>query len=128
MWPGGPVSAILTSGFSFLGGASLGLQGVAEAKARFVSAGSGFQDFEFSGRRQPCLICAGLSDRLGGDTTLPGTDSLVVAWPISLTLPVNASRWTQLNLGGALWLDTDQGVRGLAIMQRLWAGVHRRQL
>lgn len=42
-----------TAGFSFLGGANLRLQGVAEARVRLVSAGSDFRNLEFSGRRRP---------------------------------------------------------------------------
>lgn len=62
---------------SFLGGASRGLQGVSEARARFISAGSGFQDFKFSGRRHLCQNFVRLSGCLRGEAALPGTNSLV---------------------------------------------------
>lgn len=105
MWLGELGSVTLTSGFSFLGGASLGLLGVAEASAPFVSAGSGFQDFEFSGRRQPCLICAGLGVCLRGDTTLPGTDSLGgsmahIAHPFSECQQMDAIKPRRCSLAG----------------------------
>ncbi|OWK61988.1 hypothetical protein RLOC_00001371 [Lonchura striata] len=105
MWLGGPGSVTLTSGFSFLGGASLGLQGVAEASSFFVSVGSGSQDVEFSGRRQPCLICAGLGACLRGDTALPGTDSLVgsmarIARPFSECQQMDAIKPRRCSLAG----------------------------
>lgn len=81
--------------------------------------GSGFQELEFSGRRKPCPSRAGLSVRLK-ETQLSRARILCRAMrPISLTLSENASRWTQLKLGGAPRPDTGPGWEGLAIMRCL---------
>lgn len=56
---------------------ALACQGAAEARARLVSAGSGFRDPTFSGRRHPCQSFARLSGCLRGEAAPPGTNSLV---------------------------------------------------